>query len=66
MKYKGWLILTIILGFFWTPFWILSVVIAVLGIYADKKKIVVQRTTTVKRKVTKKKKPKKKTRKKKR
>ena len=39
MKYKGWLILTIILGFFWFPLWILSIVIAVLGIYADKKKI---------------------------
>lgn len=39
MKYKIWLILTIILGFFWFPLWILSIVIAVLGIYADKKKV---------------------------
>lgn len=55
MKYKGWLILTIILGFFWTPLWVLSVVIAILGIYADKKKVAVK-TRTVRRKVTKKKK----------
>jgi len=40
MKYKGWLILTIILGFFWTPIWIVSVIIAVIGIYADKKKVI--------------------------
>lgn len=66
MKYKGWLILTIILGFFWMPLglpliWVLSVVIAVLGIYSDKKKRVVK-SRVVRRKVTKKKKPKKKKR----
>lgn len=66
MKYKGWLILTIILGFFYTPFWILSIVIAILGIYADKKKVVVKsrvvRRKKVKRKVRKKPKKRKKKR----
>ncbi len=57
MKYKGWLILSIILGFFWTPIWIASVIIAVAGIYADKKKIVRKiplKRKKVKRKVKKK------------
>lgn len=40
MKYKGWLILTIILGFFYPAIWIASVVIAIIGIYADKKKFI--------------------------
>ncbi len=60
MKYKGWLILTIILGFFWIPFWILSIIIAILGIYSDKKKIVVKSRVVRKRKT--KKKPRKKKR----
>lgn len=49
MKYKTLLILSIIAGIFYPLIWIASIIIAIIGFYADRNKIITKKSKKKKR-----------------